>query len=132
MLVLKYGRQSQKEQAVLILMSADLALLVPLKTGALLFAEIWKYCSKIKGISLLNKYFESSFNQHARRVSCYLSLSAFLNSLSPKQQGEVLAQNRGAFELGDGHLKELTESYQKLRQQFQASVFHFAILANFE
>lgn len=113
-------------------MTTDLSLLVPLRTGAFLFSELWKYCAKVKGINLLNQYFDSHFHQNAGKVTSYLSLSAYLNSLSTAKQGEMLSNNRGSFELNDHHVQELLESYQKLKRQFDGSVFHYAILVNFE
>lgn len=131
-LVLKYGKQDQKEAAVLTLMAADPAVLVPLKSGAFLFAEIWKYCAKMKGIGLLNTFFSTQFATYAKKTSCYLSLAAYLHSLPLKAQGELLTTHRAAFELDNHSLKDLLESYQKTKRQFTATVHQFALLVNFE
>lgn len=131
-LTLKYGKPSQKETAVLTLMAADPSVLVPLRSGAFLFAEIWKYCSKVKGIGLLNTFFSSHFASYSKKVSCYASLAAYLASLPLKAQGALLIQHRANFEL-DGHgLKDLLESYQKSKRQFAATVHQYSILVNFE
>lgn len=131
-LILKYGKPDHKESAVLTLMTSDLSVLVPLRSGAFLFSEIWKYCAKVKGIGLLNSYFENNFAQTAKKISCYMSLSAYLHSLPLKRQGELLLQNKASFEYAGHHLTELLESYQKCKKQFEASVHQYAMLVNFE
>lgn len=131
-LVLKYGKPDQREAAVLTLMTSDLSVLVPLRSGAFLFSEIWKYCAKAKGIGLLNSYFENNFASNAKKISCYQSLSAYLHSLPAKRQGELLLQHKASFQYEGHHLKELLESYQKLKKQFEASVHQYAMLVNFE
>lgn len=132
-LVLKYGRPDQKESCMLTLMTTNIGILVHLKFGSFLFKQIWKYCSKVKGIFVLNQYFEANFAFNAKKISSYPSLSAYLNQLSFVKQGDLLLSNRSVFELDNLRIKELLESYQKHRKdQFEMSVYHYAMLVNLE
>lgn len=131
-LILKYGKKDQKETALLTLMASDPSLLIPLKSGAFLFAQIYKYCANLTSIRLLNEFFASQFSKCAKKVSCFQSLSAYIGSLSLRAQGDILTANRSNFELDSHSIKDLMESYQKSRRQFSATVHQYAILVNFE
>ena len=132
-MALKYGKADQKETALLTLMTTDISVIAHIKTGAFLFKQIWKYCAKVKGVFVLNQYFESNFALNAKKVSSYFTLSAYLNSLSSLKQGELLLANRQQLELDNAKLAELIEHYQKCKKgQFELSMFHYSFLVNFE
>ena len=132
MLVLKYGKQEQKEIALLTLMTTDISVLISLKFGAFLFKEIWKYCSKAKGVSVLNQFFETNFTAHSKKLSSFLALSTYLNQLPLKKQAELLLASKSNLTM-DGHsLSELLEHYQKSKNQFELSLYYYTLLLNFE
>ena len=99
---MKYGKQEQKEVALLTLMTTDITILISMKFGAFLFKEIWKYCAKIKGVSVLNHFFESNFSSHSKKLSSFLALSSYLNQLPLKKQGELLLASKAHMAL-DNH-----------------------------
>lgn len=103
-----------------------------LKFGGFLFKQIFKYCSKIQGLSILNQFFEANFSANCKKLSTYLALSMYLNTLHKKAQEDLLNRNKLNFKLDNAGIAELLEHYQKSKNQFDLTIYYYAILANFE